>query len=268
MNPHVYSRRKRVAVDPEPPVATPSGSLLKDIVHAKLSSAVAFAFVLFAAGSVASMTAVAYNDIVMLEGEGNVQLVLINPRPMVLGESIVATDVVTVDDSALESVEPVIKIDAKPISYNSNGRWNYKINYGTKNFTGSGQIKIGTYVVTSSVTEKGSVETGAILKPGTIYRVSFWGDGVKLQSIELKTPKAKSKPQECNKETVCPQINKGEGEDKKMLPPCSQNADKPCAPKPCKEGEECLKISTGTPYKLELKDGQKPPSTTPRFIPR
>ncbi len=261
----MYSRRKRVAVDPEPPVPTPSGSLLKDIVHAKLSTAVAFAFVLFAAGSVASMTAVAYTEIASFDEVSNVQVVMTHSRAQVLGEAVTIEPVVTVDDESLEVINPAVKIEAKSVSFNSNGRWNYKIGYKTKNFSGSGKITIGTHVVTDTVSVVGSVETGAILKPGMVYQVSFWGidsSGVlqRLQSIEFKTAKAKSKKVSCENDLEkCPLI-KGLGDDQKctegkecrrIILPCSTTSGVPCLSKPCPPGQQCLPQATGTPLRTE-----------------
>lgn len=268
-------------MDPALPVPSPSVSLLKDIVNAPVSMAIAFAFVLFAAGSVASMTAVAYEDISRAGDDGSVVALSAIKRARVLGESTtnqVVETVPMVNDSELEAVEPLVKMEARPISFNSNGRWNYKIGFNTKNFSGTGKITIGSFVVKDNLTTSGYFETGAILKPGRVYRVSFWGtdsSGVlsRLQSIELKTAKAKTKKESCEGNyEKCPFIGTEEEYKKKcmenstecykVLKPCIKEDGSPCVPWPCPEGKVCPAKPTTTPPQYPK------PTTTTNFYPR
>ncbi len=257
MNPYVYSKRRQAAL---PSTSQPSGawSFVKEVCNAQIGTALAFAFVLFAAGAVASMSLITYPDLAAAGDVGlQVARIPVKAQSQVLGDSIVAASPV-IDDASLEASGPVGKMEIKPVSYNSNGRWNYKIVYSVSGLTGTGSITIGSYVVTSGITASGNIETGAILKPGAVYHVTLWsvdstGAKVALQTTDLKTPKGKTKPQDCKGDTtLCPQINT-------MRPPCgkdgnsdSKQGDKPSCgvPPACPTGQTCPTLPTKTPTTL------------------
>ena len=159
----------------------------------------AFAVIIFAAGSVASMTALAYPEI----SQGSEPVIAGNftysQREQVLGDSTTTNpSLLTINDSALEAAGTFCKISAKPLSYDSSpGRWDYNISYSLPNFVGSATLDIGTYAIQQNITSSGTTETGTILKPGRVYHLTLWltdqsGNQEGAIRYELKTAKAKS----------------------------------------------------------------------------
>lgn len=208
MNPHTY-QRKHAEVPAQPSL---SRVVLETFVKTPISSAIAFAMIVFAAGSVLAMTAVAVPQIAMGDDGGAIIHVA---KAQVQTEVLDASTAVTapiIDDSALEAVDPTASMSFKPASFNADGRWDYKIMYYASNLTGTGQLDIGTFVLSQNLNATGTVETGAILKPSHEYRVSFWeinSDGTKdkIQSQILRTPKGSSKTEPCYYNTLlCPPI--------------------------------------------------------------
>jgi LysM repeat protein len=217
MNPYVYSRSKKVLAaaqgQPPSPVLLLPG-LVKSVLTASVSSAMAFAIVILAAGSVASMTALAYSDVSQGGEPVVVHSFAFQPKSMVLGDSTTVPANVTIDDSSLEAAIAVSgKVTAKPLSYDATlGRWDYAVSYAVSNFTGSASLSVGTYVVQSGITTSGSSETGTILKPGTLYHVTLWlndqsGNPLSALRYDLKTPKAKASSDDSQgKSQVCAQL--------------------------------------------------------------
>lgn len=198
MNPYTFKKR---GVDSGSAQNSPfsadfkKGSWLNAIVNARLSSAVAFAFVLFAAGSVVGMSSLfasesAVDDALVLSAN----IVSHKQSARILGET---TTQNIVEDSALEAGDPSGELLASPLGYDTSlGRWNYKFSYTVENLTNSATMTIGTYVAQSGIVSSGTVETGLILKPDMIYHISLWttdSSGAKqnLARLELNTQKAK-----------------------------------------------------------------------------
>ncbi len=202
MNPYTYHKPKKAVAQKQVDSASSpkgGGSWLSEIINAKISSAIALAFVIFAAGSTGSVVAVASSEIAMQGSEEvYVQLVARSATPKVLGVSI---DQVVIDDTALEAGEPSGNVVAKPLTYDSNiGRWNYKINFGVENINSPATLYIGNYVVKSSITASGTVETGYVLKPNRVYQLSLWTSDlnsgkIKLAKFQIKTGKSQKTSQ-------------------------------------------------------------------------
>ena len=158
MNPYVYSKRRSRGPKMEPQQPPSIAQLVKHIVNAPIGTALAFAIVVFAAGSVMAMTAPAYEEIAM--GDMSLSPVQIaRASGHVLGDSTTAV----IDDSALEAQEPVAKISAKAGSQDpTSGRYNYTITYEVSNLSSAATLSIGNYVIKSGITASGTVETGSI----------------------------------------------------------------------------------------------------------
>ncbi len=217
MNPYTYSRGG------QPPSLAKSHGFFHTVFTAKVSSLMAFAIILLAAGSAAAITPVVAAEINSTQ-EYALSLVT-EPvhHAQVLGESIVAVPTsVTINDSELEAVEPTGDVSVKPVSFDATvGRWNYKISYKVSNITAPAKVTIGNYVVADSITGSAVVETGAILKPNTSYRLALWvvdssGNRQILARAEIKT--AKGKPS-----------TKKEDSDKTCLPPQNSTTTPPTA---------------------------------------
>jgi hypothetical protein len=193
MNPYTYRRRSEVAT----PVPQDKG-FLRSVMTAKISSLMAFAIVLLAAGSTAAITPLATVEI--SQGQASVvSTKMPMQRALVLGAATSTPDTtLTIDDSELEAGDPAGSLSAKPVSFDSTvGRWDYNISYKVSNLISSATLTIGTYVVTDSITASGVSETGAILKPSMTYYASLWGtdnlgNKEKLADLVIKTAKAKS----------------------------------------------------------------------------
>jgi hypothetical protein len=182
---------------PVPSLAT----LLKEAFLQPMSTAMAFAVVVFAAGSVVGMSALASAEI----GGGLDSLPVAHvsqARSMsqVLGDSTTVPASI-IEDSSLESAVSLTtaKLSAKAVSFDpTTGRWNYTVLYSVSELSGTGSITIGTYVVTSGLTaNSGKVDTGAILKPSTKYQAAFWvtdgsGNRSVVARLEIKTGKGKT----------------------------------------------------------------------------
>ncbi len=172
----------------------------KAIFLSPMSPAVAFAFVLFAAGSTVSMAALAYPEVSSAVDPSPYVAMRMPAKTQVLGDSISVVSQTTVDDSSLEATNavPTAKISAKAVSYDSTlGRWNYNISYSVSGgLSGTGSITIGTYVLASGLTSAtGTVQTGSILKPSMLYHVTLWvtdasGNNTAAAEFALKTKKA------------------------------------------------------------------------------
>lgn len=208
MNPYTYQKKGK-ASEPE------TQSLLKVCLSAfsvPMSSAVAFAMILLAGGTLMSMTSYAYTELAS-NGDDYVAIHNVRPQASVLGDSTTAPSAVTIDDSSLEAgtAMPLVKLSAKPISFDSGvARWNYVIAYASPSLAGTGSITIGTYVVSGSLTATtGKVETGAILKPGMVYHVNFSVGGQTEASIDLKTPKGNSSGNDFALVSPCPVQGQG-----------------------------------------------------------
>ena len=206
MNPYTYHKpKKALAKDQAASMPKGGGSWLKEIINAPISSAVALAFVLFAASAVASMAALAAPEIAM---DNYGEVLYHSSSAKVLGDS---TTLPVVDDAALEAVEPMGYFTAKPVSFDAAlGRWNYKLNYEVANLTGQAVLTIGSYVVKSNIAASGTVETGYILKPNMLYRATLWlvdssSQKVKLARVEIKTDKADKTLKNDRKPILCPQ---------------------------------------------------------------
>lgn len=199
MNPRVSSRKKKSAFFSEPPAAAaPQQSLLAQLMNGPISSAVAIAIVVFAAGSTMAITALVYNEIALSTGEVPLAHHLsFSHSPAVLGES-VTNIAATIDDAALEAGDPSAAISAKPLSFDSTaGRWSYSISYQLANVTSPATLSIGAFPVASNLTVSGAAQTGPILKPGRSYVVSLWaqdssGLRQRLARTEIRTPKARA----------------------------------------------------------------------------
>ena len=175
------TNRRKQNVDAPAPMT----GLAQSIIGAQISSVVAVAFVLFAAGSIAAGTLAAGPE---LAAYNDVALAPVASHARVLG---VTTSVI--DDSALEAGDPQASLSAKPVSFDSTtSRWDYNIGYKISGLNGSATLMIGSYVVSSSITGSGITETGAILKPQHRYIVSLWavdssGGKNRIARYELKT---------------------------------------------------------------------------------
>lgn len=199
MNPYVYSKSKKsrkgqpVVNSPDP--ASLAG-LAKSIFTSGISTYVAFALVLFGAGSVATMSALAYSEMTQPLAQAVPRHVAYNIESRVLGDSTTAPVQAIIQDSQLEAGAVSGKITAKPLSYDSTlGRWDYTISYTLSDFTGTGTLSVGSYAIAQGITASGSAETGSILKPGKTYFVTLWFNdqsGNQLSAIryELKTSKS------------------------------------------------------------------------------
>jgi hypothetical protein len=202
MNPYVYSKKGSYKEEPEP--QTPSlGALVKHLMSAAISTPIAFAVVIFAAGSVTAMTSLAYPEISTNNDSSVVvhHVAMAKTKSEVLGDSTTVASqqpVPIVDDSALEAGDASGAISAKPGSFDtSSGRWSYTISYSVDSLTGPATLSIGTYTVKDGITDSGSVNTGAILKPYKTYFVSLWvtdSTGAKqvLAKTSIKTGKGKT----------------------------------------------------------------------------
>lgn len=194
MNPYIYQKR---GMEQDSKPAFSLGAWVLTVFTKPIGSVMALAFVFFTAGSVMAMAlaaapeVAAVNDNIVL-----VQPVHLPPKPAsaVLGDSTTAT--VVIDDSALEATDPTASLTAKAVSFDAAiGRWNYDISYSVSGLTGSATLSIGTYVVQSSITASGDIQTGAILKPSTTYHVSLYAQDTVgiiqvLAHINIKTGKA------------------------------------------------------------------------------
>ena len=194
MNPYVYTKRKQVA----PPSAW---SLVKSVFTDHISSVLAVAIIVLAAGSAMAVTVLAVPELAADNSAPVAHSFALGPMPQVLGDSTTAVAAPVIDDSSLEAgvTIPTVRMQTKAVGFDSSiGRWDYVISYAVPQLTASGTITIGTYVVSSTLTAKsGKVETGAILKPSTTYHVTFWvtdasGNKAAAGMAEIKTGKAKS----------------------------------------------------------------------------
>jgi hypothetical protein len=228
MNPYVYSKKRSSSRKSkrENSISLVSG-LAKHVFGATISTAMAFAIVVYAAGSVAAMTAVAYQEI----GGGAdapvvVRVAQAKVTPQVLGETVSAVPVLPqliIDDSALEAQEPVAKISVKPSTYDSaSGRWSYIIKYSLSNIPAGATLSIGNFPILSGLNASGAIETGAILKPGKEYRVSLWvtdsalGKQV-LAKASIKTGNKKGSEDDQKIMTMCSAIKDGKKSEKPTM---------------------------------------------------
>lgn len=206
MNPYTY--RKRTGSAGSQTAFLAKNSWLKAIMHAKINSLVAIAFVLFAAGAVAGTSAVAGSEIEIASSEAPVVRVsTFHAQSRVLGDTTVEVQSI-VEDSALEAVDPVGKLTVKAVNYDTTlGRWNYSISYVVTNASDKVYLKIGSYVVKAGVTGTGSVETGAILKPNKKYHASLWmedstGYKINIGGVDIKTGKAATSQKDKNESKI------------------------------------------------------------------
>ncbi|MBI5530788.1 MAG: hypothetical protein HY918_04840 [Candidatus Doudnabacteria bacterium] len=209
MNPYTYHKPKRMAVaaSQDSPSGSPKGggSWLSNIINAPINSAVALAFVLFAASATAGIAAIASPEIAMDNSSLPATHIVVS---RVLGESVTQP---VIDDAALEAAEPTGYLIAKPVNFDATlGRWDYKLSYEVANLTGPAVLSIGSYAVQSNITASGTVETGYILKPNRVYRATLWftdsaGQKVKLARVEIKTDKAQKPGKNDRKPILCPQ---------------------------------------------------------------
>lgn len=246
MNPYTYHKPKKAAArEHAGPASSPKGggSWLSEIINAKISSAIALAFVIFAAGAAGSIAAVASPEIAM-QGSGaeQVQLVVHKAALKVLGVSI---DQVIIDDSALEAGEPSGYVVAKPLAFDSNiGRWNFKINFGVENVNSPATLSIGNYIVQSGITASGTVETGYILKPNRVYQLSLWTSDlnsgkIKLAKFQIKTGKSQKtskinpQPLACSQSELQGSALSPAASSEPVLCVKKENGEIACMPKQC-----------------------------------
>lgn len=202
MNPYVYSKRRgrraQSAQVPQPAL----GDLVKHIVSATVGTAVAFAVVLFAAGSVASMVTVAYAEIGGASEPSIVHVAQARRHSQVLGESTTSASQAIIADSDLEAGEAEATLFAKPGVFDSaTGRWSAVISYSVTGLTGSATLSIGNHVIKNGITDSGSIDTGSVLKPGKQYRVTLWtADSSGAKQILAKIPIRTAKGKAINKE--------------------------------------------------------------------
>lgn len=257
MNPYVYSKKRSLSRKSKRGngISLVSG-LAKHVFGATISTAMAFAIVVYAAGSVAAMTAVAYQEI----GGGadspiELRVAQVKSVPKVLGETISVVPLlpqIIVDDSAMEALEPVAKISVKPSTYDSaSGRWSYIIKYSLSNLPSGATLSIGNFPILTELSASGAIETGAILKPGKEYKVSLSvSDAVLgkqvLAKAMLKTGSKKDSTEDQKVITMCNILKEG-----KMT-------EKPIMCQITKEGKTiCPQLAECTSMELEKKDGQK-----------
>ena len=129
MNPYVYSKRAPRKMQESQQQDPSVSSLVKHLVSAPISSALAFAVVMLAAGSVASITALASVDIgngFNVQQDGPTRTASIKAKAQVLGDSTIAPQVVSiVDDSALEAIDAQATLSVKPGTFDTtSGRFN------------------------------------------------------------------------------------------------------------------------------------------------
>lgn len=225
---------------PAPPIissAPPQQSFIRQLFLAPISSAIALAVVVLAAGSVMAMTVPASVEIAMANPDSFAyHHIKINDASQVLGDS--TTTPAVIDDAALEAAYPAAGLSAKPVKFDATlGRWDYKFSYTASNLTEPATITIGTYVVQSGITASGSVETGAILKPNMVYHAAISttdssGNSQTLFILNLRTPNGKGK----TTPVPCPEAS-------------GQSASTNCLPYPCLISprlEESASSSSGT----------------------
>ncbi len=204
----------------------------------------AFAIIALAVGSTVSITALTVPEISAGDGVTVMHVAKAQAQTQVLGDSITLP---VIDDSALEGGDSVGKLQIKPSGYDAtSGRGSVKISFQVSNLSSTAELRIGRYVVSSTITQSGDIDSGNILKPATLYHVSLWakdssGSLQKIASADIKTPKGKipmpdqisgrdqtgsSTPStECTKEHPCtnmphPSFESGkQGQSQKVLPP-------------------------------------------------
>lgn len=184
--------RRKAAPDPEPttPVILHGQNWFKDVCNAQISTAIAIAFVVFAAGSVMAMANIVSPEVGSYADAGLAHTA--RAQTKVLG---VTTPVI--DDTALEAADPSGKVSARPAGFDSTiGRWNYNLSYFVANLPSAATLTIGTFAVKSGITASGSAQTGPILKSGMVYHMSLWitdslGTKEILARADIKTGKAK-----------------------------------------------------------------------------
>jgi hypothetical protein len=205
-------------------------SLVKSVMTSNISGVMAFAIVLLAAGSVASITNLASVEIgSTLNILPVVHVAEAKSSEQVLGDSTIVPAAAIIDDSALEagSVAPAVKLSGKAVSFDSTaGRWDYTISYsGLDSSSGTGSVTVGTYVVASGLTAaSGKVDTGAILKPSMSYHITFWvtdssGNQAAVANLAIKTPKGSGSTSTGNFSIVSPCLNGGQGQNGSSTPP-------------------------------------------------
>ena len=253
MNPYVYSKRRKpqpLAEEQAPLPATKTLGLVKSVLGANISSVLAFAIILLAAGSTASITGIVSTEI---GGTLNILPVVhvAEARGVseVLGDSTTVPAAGIINDSSLEAgtAIPTAKLSAKAVSFDSSvGRWDYTISYSAPNLSGSASITIGTYVVSSSLTATtGKVDTGAILKPSMVYYVTFWvsdGNGGQqaAATTQIKTGKGNAS-----------------GNDLSIISPCQSQSPSPATSTPPSMPSSGNAISTsGAMFCLKTPDGK------------
>lgn len=169
----------------------PFAPSLKDaataFVKAEVSSLIALAVVIFAAGSVMAMTATVTPEVAMSQDTPNLAPAAVSHAAgQVLGQTLSI-------DAQLEAGEASARLAAKPVNFDAtSGRWDYTISYQVNNLADSAKLTIGTYVLKDGITTSGSVDTGNILKPAKMYRVGLWDNGNKLASLNLRTGKGQT----------------------------------------------------------------------------
>lgn len=204
MNPYVYSKRGKSKAAPAVAEAPTMANLARHLLNAPIGTALAFAVVVFAAGSVMAMTVPAYEEIAM----GDMSFSPVQVAKASVGKVLGETTTVAIDDTALEAVETSGEISVKAVAYDpSSGRWNYIIKYSVSNAGSGATLSIGNYVIKSGITEAGYVETGSILKPGREYRVMLWmNDGTGRQVLAragIKTKKSDNTVKDNKIMTLC-----------------------------------------------------------------
>ncbi len=226
MNPYTYSRGGQVSSP-----ANDRG-FFHTVFTAKVSSLMAFAIILLAAGSAAAITPAAMAEVNNSQEYALSMTTEPVHHPEVLGESIVVTPTsVTINDSELEAAEPTGDVSVKPAGFDATvGRWNYKISYKVANVTNAVKLTIGNYVVMDNVTGSGDVETGAILKPSMSYRLSLWttdssGNKQILARAEIKTAKGKALANKEDSSKVCPPSQNGNTSTPTSAMLCVKNVD-------------------------------------------
>ncbi|MFA5991137.1 MAG: hypothetical protein WC794_02755 [Candidatus Doudnabacteria bacterium] len=258
MNPYTYHKPKKAVGQAQTgPTSSPKGggSWLSEIINAKISSAIALAFVIFAAGATGSIVAVASSEIAIQGSEeAQVQPVVHSVNSKVLGVSI---DQVIIDDSALEAGDPSGNVVAKPLAYDSNiGRWNYKINFGVENINSPATLSIGNYIVKSGITSSGTIETGYILKPSRVYQLSLWTSDlnsgkIKLAKFQIKTGKSQKtspvnpQPLACQQSEYQGSVLSSTASSEPVLCVKKENGEIACMTKQCE------------PYELKQKEKQE-----------
>jgi hypothetical protein len=180
MNPYVYRRKALSLSKVRRASLSELPSLFKSVFTSQISSAIAFAAVVFAATSVGVISCAVQGEIVASLSEPTAQVVHITKAttPAVLG-----TEIAVYPETLVTSKgNKVVTIYVRPIEYEA-GLWRYEINWSRAK-KANGSIYVNGSVLEATAAQQGKAK--AELKPKTRTKIEFYSQPNKKGTLLVR----------------------------------------------------------------------------------